>query len=68
LADKGIDAVNMHHSDWNGGLTTLFHRFDRFALGWDAQFARVIDELLRIGIDGVYSDHVDVLMERVGGA
>ena len=68
LADKGIDAINMHHSDWSGGLTTLFHRFDRFALGWDAQFARIIDELLRMGIDGVYSDHVDVLMERVAAA
>ena len=31
LADAGIDALNMHHTDWNGGLTTLLHRFERFA-------------------------------------
>src|SRR5687768_4653824 len=27
LADAGIDAVNLHHSEWTGGLTALFHRF-----------------------------------------
>ena len=28
----GIDAVNLHHTDWTGGLTTLFHRFERAVL------------------------------------
>ncbi len=49
----------MHHSDWSGGLTTLFHRFERLAFGWDAQHERVLEALLRMGIDGVYSDWVD---------
>ena len=59
LADAGVDAVNLHQSDWTGGLTTLFHRFGRYALGWDAQHERVLQTLLRMGIDGVYSDWVD---------
>jgi glycerophosphoryl diester phosphodiesterase len=59
LANAGVDAVNLHHSDWSGGLTTLFHRFDRYTLAWDAQYERVLEELLRMGIDGVYSDWVD---------
>lgn len=59
LADAGIDAVNLHHTDWNLGLATLFHRFERYCFGWDAQFERVIIALLRYGLDGVYSDHVD---------
>jgi glycerophosphoryl diester phosphodiesterase len=59
LANAGIDAVNLHHTDWTGGLTTLFHRFGIFAFGWDAQQPRVLDELLDLGIDAVYSDHVD---------
>jgi glycerophosphoryl diester phosphodiesterase len=63
LAEAGIDAVNMHHSDWTGGLTTLFHRFELCAFGWDAQFPRVLDGLLDMGIDGVYSDHVDVMVD-----
>jgi glycerophosphoryl diester phosphodiesterase len=59
LADAGIDAVNMHLTDWTPGLTTLFHRFQRLALGWDAQFDRNLVTLLRMGCDGVYSDYVD---------
>lgn len=59
LASAGIDAVNLRHDDWTGGHTTLFHRFDLLAFGWDAQFDRVLDDLLAKGIDGVYSDHVD---------
>ena len=65
LAELGIDAINMHHSDWTGGLTTLFHRFDRYALGWDAQYDHIIDGLVDMGIDGVFSDHVDVMMESI---
>lgn len=65
LADKGIDALNMHASDWSGGLTTLLHRFERYAFGWDAQFPRVLASLLRMGVDAVYSDHVDRMMEAV---
>ena len=56
-----IDAVNLHRSEWTGGRIALYHRFDRYALGWDAQFERVIAELLDGGIDGVFSDHVDRL-------
>jgi glycerophosphoryl diester phosphodiesterase len=65
LSEAGIDAVNLHESDWTGGLTTLFHRFDLLTFGWDAQFDRVLDNLLSMGIDGVYSDHVDRMMEAV---
>lgn len=61
----GVDAVNLHRSDWNGGLIALFHRFDRFALGWDAQLPRILDELLDAGIDGVFSDHVDRLNDAL---
>lgn len=59
LAQAGINAINLHHSDWTGGLTTLFHRFGVLAFGWDAQVKRVLDELFDLGIDAVYSDHVD---------
>ena len=31
LAEHGIDALNMHQTDWTGGLTTLVHRFERYA-------------------------------------
>ncbi len=68
LADVGIDAVNMHQSDWTAGLVTLFHRFGRLAFAWDAQHERVLRDLLRMGIDAVYCDHVDRMVEALGAA
>jgi glycerophosphoryl diester phosphodiesterase len=65
LAEAGIDAINMHYTDWSGGLTTLFHRFERLAFAWDAQFERILVSMLRIGVDAVYSNHVDRMVEAV---
>lgn len=68
LREKGIDAVNLHHSDWTGGLVALYHRFGVRAWGWDAQHPRIIDGLLDMGIDGVFSDHVDRLCDALARA
>jgi glycerophosphoryl diester phosphodiesterase len=65
LADAGVDALNLHHSEWSGGLVALLHRFERHALGWDAQQERILRELLDMGIDGVYSDHVDRMVDAL---
>ena len=62
LSSAGIDAINMHYSDWNLGLTTLFHRFDRHAFGWDAQQERMLRDLVSIEIDAVYCDDVERMM------
>jgi glycerophosphoryl diester phosphodiesterase len=59
LAEHGIDGVNLRGPDWNGGLVALFHRFERTAFAWDLQQDYQLDDALRMGIDGVYSDHVD---------
>jgi glycerophosphoryl diester phosphodiesterase len=67
LAESGIDAVNFHHSDWSAGLTTLFHRFERYCIGWDAQYERVIHNLYLMGIDGIHGDHVDRLVSAGSG-
>ena len=65
LAGAGVDAINLHHSDWTLGLSTLFHRFDLHCFGWDAQFERVLAALLAMGLDGVYSDHVDRMVDAL---
>jgi glycerophosphoryl diester phosphodiesterase len=65
LQSAGIDAINLPETDWSGGLTTLFHRFDRFALGWNAQHDRQLGRLLDMGIDAVYSDHVDRMTDAI---
>lgn len=63
LSSYGIDALNMHHSDWTGGLSTLVHKFGLHAFGWDAQFDYVLSNSLRMGLDAVYSDHVDTMVD-----
>jgi glycerophosphoryl diester phosphodiesterase len=63
LAKVGIDGINMHHSAWNGGLVALFHRFERTAFAWDLQFDFVLEPVLRMGIDAVYSDWVDRMLD-----
>jgi len=65
LAATGVDAVNMHHTDWTGGLTALFHRFERVSFGWDMQFEHVLRPAIRMGLDGVYSDHVDLMVDAM---
>ncbi len=65
LAEAGIGVVNMHRSDWTAGLVGLFHRFEVLAFGWDAQEVRHLRELLAMGIDGVYSDHVARMVATV---
>jgi glycerophosphoryl diester phosphodiesterase len=68
LAAAGIDAVNLHHSEWTGGLTALFHRFEVLCFGWDAQHDRILDGLLDAGIDAVYCDHVDRMVDALARA
>jgi glycerophosphoryl diester phosphodiesterase len=58
LAEAGVDALNMHYTDWSGGLTTLVHRFGIHSFAWDCQFERVVAKMLVAGVDGVYSDNV----------
>jgi glycerophosphoryl diester phosphodiesterase len=66
LAAAGVDAINLPEPDWTGGLTTLFHRFGIRCLGWNAQHPRQLDRLLALGIDGVFSDHVDRMVDALG--
>lgn len=59
----GIDAINMHYSDWTGGSMTLVHRFGLSGFSWDLQFEPHLQTALRMGADAVYSDHVDRMMD-----
>jgi glycerophosphoryl diester phosphodiesterase len=65
LRDAGIDAVNLHRSDWSGGLTALFHRFELLTFAWDCQLERHLHETLELGVDGIYSDHVDRMVDSL---
>jgi glycerophosphoryl diester phosphodiesterase len=65
LADEGVEVVNMHRSDWTGGLVALYRRFGVRAFAWDVQEVRHLREMLEIDVDAVYSDHVDRMVAVV---
>lgn len=62
LYERQIDAVNFRQADWSGGLITLYHRFGLLCFGWDAHLERVATELLNMGCDAIFSDHVDRML------
>jgi glycerophosphoryl diester phosphodiesterase len=62
LADRSLDGLNLPHKSWNGGRVTLLHRFDLLALGWGPVHEREVADLVDIGIDAIFSDHVDRMM------
>lgn len=61
LAESGVSALNLRFRDWSGGMSTLCHRFGVLAFGWDAQHERMARDLVRMGLDGIYSDDVEML-------
>ena len=65
LSAAGIDAMNLHHTEWTAGLVSLFHRFDVRAFAWDAQEVRQIRAVLRMDIDAVYCDRPDRMVATV---
>jgi len=65
LAGLGVEVCNMRHTEWTAGLVGLFHRFDVLAFAWDVQEVRHLRAMLEIGVDGLYSDHVDRMVATV---
>lgn len=65
LRDLNIDCVNLHHTEWTGGLIAMFHRFDRCCFAWDVQHDYLLTKLIRMGADAVYSDWVDRMMDAM---
>jgi hypothetical protein len=65
LAESGITACNMRRDHWSGGTAAMYHRFGVLAFGWDAHLERVLEELLQMGLDAVYCDYVDRMVEAL---
>jgi glycerophosphoryl diester phosphodiesterase len=65
LGTAGIDAVNLHCREWTAAGVQAVHGARLAAFGWDAQSSGQINRLLELGVDGVYSDHVQLLMRAI---
>jgi glycerophosphoryl diester phosphodiesterase len=62
IAAKGVDAVNLRHGRWTHRLVERTHAAGLLAFAWDVQTAWGLRRVLRRGVDGVYSDHVRLLV------
>jgi glycerophosphoryl diester phosphodiesterase len=66
MARLGIDAINLPARDWTAARVAPFRAHGRRVLGWDAQDVETLRRLADLGLDGVYSDHVDRMMAVLG--
>ena len=66
LAAAEMDALNLHRSQWSEEAVREVHAVGLKAFAWDAQNRDDIEALVAVGVDGIYSDHVDRLVEVVG--
>jgi glycerophosphoryl diester phosphodiesterase len=65
LVDAGIDCVNLHHHDWTAGHVEAFREEGLRVFAWDLQTPETLESALALGVDAVYSDHVDVMMATI---
>lgn len=67
LSRDGIDAFNMPYSEWTGGLIALYHRFEVNCFAWNVNYTDAAVPLVAAGIDALYGDYVDRLVDAVKG-
>ncbi len=65
LAAAGIDVVNLRGDTWSRELVGRCHEAGLLTFAWNIQRRRRMRTLLAWGIDGLYSDHTDRLVETL---
>jgi len=65
MSETGIDALNLHVSDWTPELVAAMHAADRYAFAWDTQDEATLAHALVLGVDAVYSDHTARMMGAI---
>ena len=68
LAAAGVDAVNLRWPEWNAARVDIVHGAGLLAFAWDAQSSRSLAGLVGLGVDGVYSDHVALMVRELAAA
>jgi glycerophosphoryl diester phosphodiesterase len=65
LVDDGAQAVNMRWPWWTRTRVARVHDAGLLAFGYDAQSPAALRRCARLGLDGVFSDHVDRLQKAI---
>jgi glycerophosphoryl diester phosphodiesterase len=63
VAEHGGEALNMRWPWWTPSFVGLVRDAGLLAFGYDAQSRFALHRCVRLGLDGVFSDHVDRLVE-----
>lgn len=66
MRELGIDALNLHHRDWSPELRCDLAEEGRLCFAWDLQEPEDLQAALQLGVDAVYSDHVDRMQQALG--
>jgi len=63
LAEQTVDAVNLRHGRWTPSLVRAVHAVGMLAFAWDVNTRWMKRYVVRVGVDGIYSDHVGLLLD-----
>jgi glycerophosphoryl diester phosphodiesterase len=64
----GVEAVNARWMWWTRAIVSEVHALGMLAFGYDAQRRHSLDHSLALGLDGVFSDHVDRMVSAIAAA
>ncbi|HTW19845.1 MAG TPA: glycerophosphodiester phosphodiesterase [Mycobacteriales bacterium] len=64
----GAEAVNARWPWWTRAIVDEAHALGMRAFGYDAQRRASLDHALRLGLDGVFSDHVTTMLAAIEAA
>jgi len=68
LASIGVEVLNLHHRFCTPAIVAACHRSHILLFAWGVQRSWVMRRLLRLGVDGLMSDHVDRLVAALASA
>jgi glycerophosphoryl diester phosphodiesterase len=64
----GVEAINARWMWWTRSLVDEVHALGLLAFGYDAQQNASLRRAMSIGLDGVFSDHVDRMVAAIAAA
>lgn len=64
----GVDAINARWMWWTRGVVDEVHGLGMLAFGYDAQRRFSLNRSMSIGLDGVFSDHIDRMVAAIARA
>jgi glycerophosphoryl diester phosphodiesterase len=64
----GVEAINARWMWWSASIVEQVHALGMLAFGYDAQHRRSLERSVAIGLDGVFSDHIDRMQAAIGSS